>query len=140
MTTAIPPKWLSVFANRLATTVDSYELLAPLACHYQEVDGTWEVSLFCGGTEIIGGEYDGEMRCSRFFLDLLDAMQLFDHLECVTWQAQPMGERDDLGPHVSIQGKIGEHPVWLRILAQAPEQFSPGRKAIVYENTLEEQW
>ncbi|MFO1022202.1 MAG: hypothetical protein U0903_16150, partial [Planctomycetales bacterium] len=65
-----PPEWLSELANKVAPLFESYDVLAPLGCHYQEVDGLWEASLFCGSTEVIGGEFDGRRHDSKFFVDL----------------------------------------------------------------------
>ena len=51
-----------------------------------------------------------------------------------------MGEDDDLGPHLSIEGLIGRHNVWLRITAHPPEPFEPGRIADVSDRGFHDLW
>lgn len=128
----------------LADEVGSYirpvDVLAPLGCHYCEIDGVWEITLFASQTEIVGGPKDGGMRPSRFHVELIGLAAIFDEVESAYWQAQQLGENDDLGPHVGVEGVYAGHRVWLRIPAVAPSRFPAGRHAVVQPETWEELW
>jgi hypothetical protein len=96
--------------------------------------------VFASATEVIGGSRDGELRSSRFHVDVLGVCQLFDEIASVTWQTHRLGQRDDLGAHLSIEGQIQGESVWLRIPAVAPHPFAPGRLAHALTQQWEEVW
>lgn len=135
-----PPGWLKSLANSVAVQMTPVEQLSPIGCHYCQVDGIWEVTIFASKTHIVGGKMDGLMRPSKFHVDLRGVMNLLTEVREVHWQPLPMGPEDELGSHLSIEGTYDGQPVWLRILARAPKRFKPGRRAIVYELQWEEVW
>lgn len=135
-----PPAWLKTFADAVALEMLPVDLLAPVGCHFCQIDGTWEVSLFVSSTEIVGGDQDGSLRFSRFQVDLKTVMNLFTEVAEVTWQALPLGPDDELGPHVAVHGNLAGQRVWLRILAQPPRRFGHGRRAVCYEASWEDTW
>lgn len=118
------------------------DVLAPLGCHYHHNRALdqWEVTIFVGGTEIVGGELDGQIRFSKFHLDLRELFDLFDFVDEFHWQAARMGPDDDLGPHVSVEGAVEGRSVWLRVLAYPPARFSKGRNLIADTLKLEDVW
>jgi hypothetical protein len=135
-----PPEWLHQFTDEVAKAISAVDVLAPLGCHVYRAQEHWEVTLFVSATEIMGGSLDGKHRPSRFFLDIQQVMQVFDRLRSVVWQAQGLGQGDDVGPHQSFEGDYCGHPVWLRIPSLAPRQFPAGRVAHVNQQTWEEVW
>lgn len=137
---AAPPPWLEEFANAVAGELTPVDLLSPLGCHYCFVDGQWEVTLFAAQTEVLGGQKDGTIRPSKFSVNLMELIRLFGDVREAYWQSLPLGPRDDLGAHVSIEGIYAGEPVWLRILAAAPRRFRPGRLAHTRELVWEEMW
>ena len=50
----------------------------------------------------------------------------FDRVDDFGWNA--LGLHDADGPHVWVEGEYRGHDVWLRVLAQAPEDEDPGMK------------
>jgi hypothetical protein len=94
--------------------------------------------LFAARVETIGGPRDGEIRAARFRVDLLGLCALFTSIESVHWQAHRLGRRDDLGPHVAVEGRTRGHRVWLRIPASAPAQFVPWRETSPNSSRWEE--
>ncbi len=135
-----PPDWLQSLADEVANLFHAVDILAPLGCHYCQIDGTWEITLFASRTEIVGGAADGRHRTSRFHMDLKSLMGLFDEVESAYWQAQGLGAEDDLGPHLGVEGMYAGRRVWLRIPSQAPRRFPAGRHAFVHQESWEELW
>jgi len=61
-------------------------------------------------------------------------LKLFERISEIFWQALPTGNNDDLGCHLSVVGTVEGQSVWLRVTAEWPEEFEPGRDALVYRN------
>jgi len=135
-----PPGWLKELADGVAVLMMPADVMAPIGCHYLCVESTWEISLFVSSTQIVGGQRDGEVRRSRFCLDVEAIRKLFVEVYDVSWQAQSLAADDELGPHVELHGNYAEKDVKLRILAFPPKRYASGRRAIVYEHSWEETW
>src|SRR6185369_1527031 len=103
-----PPEWLSQFVNAVAQHIHAHDLLSPLGCHFHEHSGVWEVTLFASRTEIVGGPEDGRSPESNFNLNIGGVLPLFSRVDAIEWQAQSLGQNDELGPHLSISGSHSE--------------------------------
>ncbi len=141
-----PPKWLGRFADLATRAFHSAEQLPPLGCHFHrhEEEGAllaqWEVTLFASSTEVYGGPLDGSCGASRFMLDLKVLMNAFDTVESFYWQAQPMADDDQVGPHVGVEGTFEGHAIWLRVAAESPSQFESGRVVDLCANEVQDRW
>lgn len=140
--TAAPPAWLRWFANDAARAILDTAAHAPIGCHYHfgEERNEWEVTVFVSDTEVVGGPRDGTLVPCRIQLDVSHAIELFDEMPGIHWQAGPIPEEDEVDEHVSFEGCVRGHQVWLRILAQAPRQAGPGRLLHASTGELEELW
>jgi hypothetical protein len=129
-------------ANRAARLLRAVDLLSPVGCHYyrNQARDQWEVTLFASSTEVIGGRYDGRITASKFCLDLRELLGLFDDVTGFQWQALPLGPEDELGPHISLEGRYEGRSVWLRILATAPPRFETGRCLNARDLRLDDVW
>jgi hypothetical protein len=135
-----PPDWLSRLANAVTANFRSYDTLSPVGCHFQLVHNIWEVTLFASRTEIVGGAQDGSTCDSSFSVDVMNLVDQFTTVDSVSWQTQSLGQRDELGSHLAIEGTYDDNQVWLRITAEAPERFGVGRRANVNQQQIEEIW
>ena len=135
-----PPQWIQDLTFDATEEIHAFDVLAPVGCHYHETDAQWEVTIFASRTEVVGGPKDGTQTSSNFSLDLQGVSRLLDNVTEFRLQALTVAEADDLGPHVSLIGTRDGHPVWLRILAQAPVNFAPGRIISAYDGHWDEAW
>lgn len=135
-----PPGWLKELADAAAQLMMPADVIAPIGCHYCFADDVWEITLFASSTEIVGGGQDGEVRRSRFCLDIQALTRVFVVVHEISWQAHELGGDDELGPHIAVEGAFGEYDVRLRVLAFPPKRFASGRRAIVYVPSWEESW
>lgn len=137
-----PPDWLEDLANVLAAEFQTLTLPAPVGCHYfyNAEDELWEVTLFTGATEIVGGRNDGARSQGKFGVDLVRLSSVFSRIDALYWQASSLGPDDELGPHISIEGAYEDQPVWVRLLARAPRRFAAGRLLKVHESRVVENW
>ena len=137
---AEPAAWLRVLADVVAKAIEPLGPSAPLGCHYVQVDGIWEVTLFTESTEVLGGPEDGTVKQSRFAVRISEILDVFQSISNCTWQAHSIGENDDLGPHLAVEGTYKGRQVWLRILAQAPLQFPPRRVSPIAKLVNDDVW
>jgi hypothetical protein len=140
-----PPEWVSTLAAAIAEYLVAASIPAPMGAHVQKASDeaggdVWEVSLFYGKTEIVGGPRDGKKTDTPFWLDLAGLSATFDRVDGLSWQAAPLGPNDDLGPHVAIEGEYLGNRVRVRILAAAPSQFPPARSADTLHGTFVDLW
>lgn len=134
------PTWLKEFANRACACLHALEEMPPIGCHVAVEEATWEVSLFVSSTEIVGGRHDGERLACLFVVDLAALFQLFDMVESASWQPHPFNEQDELRNHVSVEGYVEGHHVGLRILADLPDRFAPGRYLNLHDQNFLDTW
>lgn len=134
------PEWLDQLAKLVCDCMDLSDEAPPIGCHYHFNGELWEVSLFILSTEVVGGAYDGVKLSALFFLDLSRLLDIFDVVESSEWQPHRIDESDDLGSHVALIGRFQGRRIWLRILADSPEQFVPGRRANLLNKTLSDLW
>lgn len=134
------PDWLEALSQRIAALLEPADPRAPIGCHVCRADDVWELTFFVSRTEIFGGEYDGRSVPGRFVLDLAGLLTTLDEVSACWWQPLPQAADDDLGPQVSIEGRYGEHPVWIRITAEQPLAIESGRVANMLGGTIERRW
>lgn len=131
------PDWLRDLAgavcDRLVPALGGSEPV-PIACHTNFAEGVWEVTVFLDRTEIRGGAADGAAADTPFFLDLRGLADAFETVDRFAWQPVAIGEADDLGPHVALEGQIEGHTVWLRVLSTVPRMFGEGRFSALYDS------
>lgn len=137
-----PPSWLTHLAEEVAQRIRPADVMAPLGCHYfhNRALEQWEVTIFAGSTEIVGGERDGQLKYSNFHLDLQGLFRLFEIVDHFHWQADQFGPEDELGTHVSIEGTFEGWSVWLRVLARPPARFPKGRNLFANSLRIEDVW
>ncbi len=133
----------SGWLTRLSTCVcKSINLMVsvPVGCHYHQDGDVWEVSLFISPTEYVGGPHDGRRAATNYVLNIKELCECFDSIETASWQAFKLDAEDDLGSHFAIFGTYESHKVWLRILANTPDDFEAGRFENYHEKRFVESW
>lgn len=135
-----PPDWLAKLANEVAVQIEPLGTMGPIGCHHHLGPAGWEITVFAALTEVVGGPHDGRVFGARFEVDVKALVCLFSGITAMRWQSQRLGEEDELGAHLSIEGLYGEEPVCVRIPAVAPERFEPGRKMLVHRRSWQEVW
>jgi hypothetical protein len=142
----VPPEWLRELAGALAEHLVAAALPAPLGAHVQHTtdaeapQGVWELSIFYGKTDVVGGPQDGLQTDTPFWLDLAGVLKAFNRLDAIFWQSASLGPNDDLGPHVAIEGEYRGQAVRVRVLAAAPPQFPAARSADTIRGTFLDLW
>ncbi|SFH70165.1 hypothetical protein [Planctomicrobium piriforme] len=134
------PQWLSEFVEGVCGCLHAVEELPPIGCHYIHADQTWEVSIFISPTELVGGEHDGERLSCLYVVDVVDLMHVFDVVESASWQPLALNETDELKSHLAVSGYFQGNSIWLRILAETPERYDPGRFIDLNSGRIVDTW
>ncbi len=125
----IRPDWLTDLIGRLSDLFDPEDEVARVGFECRLTEDAWELILFLGSTEIVGGPDDGRTRFANFRLDLLTLMDNFSEIDEARWLARPQTEADDeetAASYLQISGRIDNEPLRLKVFAAPPTEFGPG--------------
>lgn len=143
--TPSPPDWLLRLVDRLAERFEPFRGVARVGFVCSHGDAGWELALFLGENEIVGGPEDGHVMPVNFRFDLQGLSEEFDEVSGIHWNAFPSShvcfeESTDLS-FLAIEGTVDGQPLRMQIHAGPPDsvgpalkQYSDGRMEIV-ENT-----
>jgi hypothetical protein len=121
------PDWMDTLVRTVADAMTAHAMPGPVGLRYAEEDGVWDVVVYTLPVELVGGKHDGDVVSPGFSLDLEQVRSAFARIDEVSWQAHPQGEWDE-GPYVSLEGEYAGRQVWLRVLANAPDDEEPGER------------
>jgi hypothetical protein len=123
------PEWLLSFVHNVAERFEPFSGVARPGYECQQVDERWEVSVFLGKMELVGGAQDGAAVPVNFRFDLRGLMSIFDELTSIQWNAFPdcCAYQDDVLDlsFISAEGLVGGQPVIVQIHAGPPETATP---------------
>jgi len=125
------PDWLTSFVDEIAEIFNPTEDVGRVGFDCQFSEEYWEVGLFLGSTEIIGGQQDGQFIAAGFQFDLL---QLLDRFESVNRfhfnfleQADSEAVNDSALAYITIEGHLADlELVRLNVYSVPPEEAGPG--------------
>jgi hypothetical protein len=106
--------------------MEAHSLMGALGWRYQEDEELGELVVYPTPVELVGGEHDGAIVMPGFSLDVQALQAVFERVTALSWHAQDVGPDDEDGPHFSLEGTYQGHAVWLRVLAEAPDDEEPG--------------
>lgn len=121
-----PPAWLEALIDTVSHCIEAHNLMGPLAYWYGTEEELTELVIFPTPVELVGGATDGAVVVSGFSLDVQGLQAAFERVDALYWQAHSLGPHDGEGPHLSLEGVYQGHEVWLRLLADPPEEVEPG--------------
>ncbi len=127
----VRPAWVSSFVERAAELFDPLSDVARVGFDCRLAEDCWEVGLYLGSIEMVGGKEDGRTCQTPFRYDLGQLLELFSEVSKFSWVARPETERpatEDPAPCslVLIEGLVGEAPLRVKIFAAPPQQAGPG--------------
>jgi hypothetical protein len=127
------PAWLREFVDRVAELFEPYIDVGRVGYECAPCAERWDVSMYLGATEAVGGRVDGEVRSVAFQFDLAGLNAIFDAVDEFRWSAFPAGtvehdEQTQAGQRsfVSLVGRFDDNLLRLRIFCTPPAEVSPG--------------
>ena len=127
------PVWLAEFVDQIAELFEPYVDMGRVGYECAPSTQRWEISMFLGCTEIVGGKGDGEIRPVAFQFDVTRLETVFDQIDDCCWSAFPAGtmadEIDKLAgdrSYLTVVGRYRENLVRLRVYCTPPAESAPG--------------
>jgi hypothetical protein len=112
-----PAAWMTELVEGVAGCLEAHSPMGALGWRYHAEEEL---------VALVGGEHDGAIVIPGFSLDVQALQAVFERVTALSWHAQDVGPDDDDGPHISLEGTYQGHAVWLRVLAEAPDDEEPG--------------
>lgn len=125
------PPWLSEFVDQVAELFEPFVDLGRVGFECAAGVDRWEVGMYLGGTEFVGGKTDGEVRFVAFQFDLSRLREAFESIDSFVWNVYPPGTQLDDPEQVTcvvVVGKFRSAAIRLRIYASSPESAGPGMR------------
>lgn len=127
------PAWLPEFVDRVADLFEPFIDVGRVGYECAPSTERWEISMYLGATEAVGGRVDGEVRSVAFQFDLAGLHSVFDQVDEFRWSAFPVGtvgqdEQTHGGEHsfIALVGRYGDNMLRLRVFCTPPAEVSPG--------------
>ena len=113
------PAWVTEFVEQAAGLFEPFSGIARPGFECFRAEDRWEIALFLGKTEVVGGANDGHLSPVNFMFDAAGLTRLFERLDTLRWNAFPdchvcEDEAMDLSFLVAegqVQGELGSVPV-----------------------------
>jgi hypothetical protein len=125
----VRPAWVTEFINSVAELFEPLDDVGRVGFDCQITEDRWDVGMYLGSTEIVGGKHDGRDRHTAFEFDLLTLQHLFEQVYAFDWTAFPSdldGHKSPARCVVTVDGLVGANPLRLRILSVPPDDAGPG--------------
>lgn len=124
------PAWLVQFVEDLAQRFEPFRGVARAGYECLTSESGWEVALFLGEQEMMGGADDGQLRPINFRFNLLNLTACFDVVDTLFWNAFPSShvcfeDVADLS-FLAIEGIVHSERVRVQIHAGPPDSVGPG--------------
>ena len=120
------PPWLPALLDRLCDHIEPVHGEARVG--YDFNDPRWELDLFLGRTEIVGGSLDGCSDYVSFTADIPRILSLFTKVESCDWLALPssLDSTAESASGLFINGIWEHQPVRLALRSVPPSKAAPG--------------
>lgn len=125
------PAWVTQFVNDAAELFEPMEDVGRVGFDCQIADDCWEVALYLGSTEIVGGREDGQYRYSGYTFDLRTLMSQFHEIEAIEMAAhddEPTEKPAVPRAMVTIDGRIDDNRLRVRVHSIPPSDIGPGMR------------
>jgi hypothetical protein len=118
------PEWLSVIIHQVAALFEPLRGVARVGSDCEFTSDGWDVRLFLGSTEIVGGKNDGQHQLVSFEIDFERVSQIFTKIEEFRW-CVAAGSDGNNSSFVTLRGSVDEHHVRLKIYSRPPKEAGP---------------
>jgi hypothetical protein len=120
------PEVIETFVHSVAELFEPFSGAARVGYECNFADGSFEISMFVGAREIVGGQYDGRQESQNFRFNLQGLFDRFDSIQSFLWNAIPQSPLNDGGlSFVVVEGLVQGHIVRLQLHPTAPEEMGP---------------
>jgi hypothetical protein len=135
------PESLRLFIDDIAQLFQPFRGMGRVGFECCQAEGAWEISMFLGETEAVGGPIDGRLIAPNFNFDLLAIQERFDQLDQLKWNAFPdhglaFDEEPTTITFLLADGLVDGERVRMQIHASPPTSVGPAMKQFA-DGTIE---
>jgi hypothetical protein len=121
-----PAAWMNELVEVVASCIEAYRPMGAMGWRYHAADELVALVVYPTPVALVGGVHDGAIVIPGFSLDVQALQAVFAGVTALQWHTQGFGPDDEDGPQLSIEGMYQGQSVWLRVLAEPPEDEEPG--------------
>ena len=122
----VRPDWLTDLINETAELFEPVTGVARVGFDCQLAECVWEVRMYLGRTESVGGHNDGMFAHTDFCFDLSRLLVRFDSVDELVWTALPQAGCAAAPGQVMIAGTIDSSALRLELSSVPPDEAGPG--------------
>ena len=120
------PEVIEAFVHNVAELFEPFSGTARVGYECNFADGSFEISMFVGAREIVGGPLDGRQESQNFRFNLQGLFDRFDSIQSFLWNAIPHSPLNDGGlSFIVVEGLVHGHIVRLQLHPTAPDEVGP---------------
>lgn len=123
------PGWLTSTIDRLSDVFEPFCGVARVGYEAIQAGDRWEVSMFLGELEMVGGADDGRATSVNFRFDINALYEIFDRVETLCWNAFPnshvVNESDRFDSFLTLEGVAQGERISVQVHAHPPETVGP---------------
>jgi hypothetical protein len=123
------PEWLNGLVEEAAASFEPLAGVARVGYECLPDERGWNISVYLGTVEQVGGKSDGQTRRPDFRCDLKRLLEQFARIDEVEWTVWPDGRDDGLVAQqstITVAGLVGSSLVRLQVRSSAPDTVGPG--------------
>lgn len=123
------PAVIESFVHSVADLFEPYKGSARVGYECQFVDDSYEISMFVGQREIVGGPLDGRQEPQSFRFHLQGLFDRFDSIQSFLWNVIPSNQIiDHEVSFIVVEGRVQGHVIRLQLHPTAPEEIGPAMR------------
>lgn len=127
--TNVRPDWFEEFVDGLSQLFEPFSGVARVGFECACCEEGWEISIFLGEYEVVGGANDGRMFPVNFRFNIQHLAEQFDRVDAIHWNAFPnhpaeSEQTTDLS-FLTVKGDVMGETVLLQVLATPPSPIGP---------------
>lgn len=120
------PDAIAGFVDHVADLFEPFsgEARVGYECAFEE--DSWEISMYLGAREIVGGPLDGRQEPHNFRFNLQGLFDQFESIQSFLWNAMPHSPLMEPGlSFVVVEGTVAGQIVRLQLHPTAPDEAGP---------------
>jgi hypothetical protein len=126
-----PPAWLSELLDELCDHIEPIRGEARAGYDFRYADPWWQVDLFLGKNELVGGSLDGLSDYVSYTANIAGILGLFNKVQRCDWLALPECQAESKHQHASglaIEGDWQGRPIRVVLRMVPPSDVGVGLK------------
>ncbi|QDT49515.1 hypothetical protein [Symmachiella dynata] len=123
------PQWITPIIEEVAELFEPLCSVGRVGFDCRLTEDRWEVSLYLGTCELVGGKNDGQNLPLSFQFDMHELYRRFNLVERWEWTAHPAKNAafaDEEASLVTIEGYWDDNPIRLKLIESPPSKVGPG--------------